>query len=85
MNSSQDEQPWVVLVKMANQIANNVAPGQNQNEVAKATADHLMRFWARSMKKQIISCLDNNNNLLEPAAEDAVYLLEEMSNNTSKV
>lgn len=78
MGNLQDEQPWDALIKMANQIACNIAPGKNQEQAARAMADHLVRFWARSMKVQIIDCLEMKNNRLDPIAVDAIKLLKEM-------
>ena len=76
MNSAQDVQAPDVLIKMANQIACNIAPGKTQKEAADAMAEHLVRFWARSMKKQIIDCLKIKNNQLTPVSVEAIKLLK---------
>lgn len=69
--------PWDSLIKMANEIASNIAPGQSQEQAVNAMADHLTRFWARSMKKQIIECLEMDDHGLQPTAVQAIQLLKE--------
>ncbi len=76
MDSEQDVQAQDALIKMANQIACNLAPGKTQKEAADAMAEHLVRFWARSMKKQIIDCLEIKNNQLTPISVEAIKLLQ---------
>ncbi len=58
MSNLHDAKPWDALVKMANEIAANIAPGKNQQQTAEAMLNHLTRFWSRSMKAQIIDCLE---------------------------
>ena len=41
------------LIKMANQIARNQAQLGEPEETAARVADHLTRFWARSMHEQL--------------------------------
>lgn len=79
MSNLHKAQPRDALIKMANEIARNVAPGQSQEQAAMATADHIVRFWARSLKMQIIDCLEMKNNQLHPTAIKAVELLKEMN------
>ncbi len=78
MDSAQDVQAPDALIKMANQIACNIAPGKTQKEAANAMAEHLIRFWARSMKKQIIDCLDIKNNQLTPLSVEAIILMKKI-------
>ncbi|MDX2505308.1 MAG: formate dehydrogenase subunit delta [Gammaproteobacteria bacterium] len=66
------------LIKMANEIASNIAPGQSQEHAANLMADHIVRFWAISMKLQIIKCLEEENKQLDPTATQAITLLKEM-------
>ena len=61
------------LIRMANQIAANVAPGQDENAAAEATASHIRRFWSPLMRRRIVEYADTDDNaLLEPVALAAV-------------
>jgi len=63
------------LIKMANQIAaNNTHIGDDAAE-AKMVADHLRKFWARSMKQQIAEYLENDGSELLPIAKKAIPLI----------
>mgnify|MGYP001251479803 CR=1 FL=1 len=63
------------LIKMANQIAaNNTHIGDDVAE-AKMVADHLRKFWARSMKAQITEYLESDGSELSPIAKQAIVLL----------
>ncbi|WP_432474484.1 formate dehydrogenase subunit delta [Amphritea sp. HPY] len=63
------------LIKMANQIAaNNTHIGDDAAE-AKMVADHLTKFWARSMKAQITDYLKEDGSELTPIAKQAVASL----------
>ncbi|WP_286237924.1 formate dehydrogenase subunit delta [Neptuniibacter halophilus] len=66
------------LIKMANQIAANNAHVGSDDEVAKIIAGHMQKFWARSMKQQIRSYLEETTegNELSPEAQSAVLLLK---------
>lgn len=77
MSSLHDAQPWDALVKMANEIAANIAPGKDPEQTAQAMLNHLTRFWSRSMKTQIIDCLEVEDNQLEPTAVEAIKLLKQ--------
>lgn len=70
------------LIKMINQISNNMAPGRSSIDAANATADHLMRFWARSMKVQIISDAYEHDQQLNPISVKAVEILSRHYKNT---
>ncbi|MCZ2722654.1 formate dehydrogenase subunit delta [Marinomonas sp. 15G1-11] len=63
------------LVSMANQIADNNEHQGDENVVAAFVALHLKRFWARSMKQQIIDYSKTENNQLKPMAAKAIALL----------
>ena len=66
------------LIKMANEIASNIAPGRSQKQAASMMTDHIVHFWAISMKLQIIECLQEENNQLEPTATQAIQSLKEI-------
>ena len=42
------------LIKMVNQIADNIGAGDSDTVAAARVVDHLNRFWPRSMKEKII-------------------------------
>ncbi|MGQ4877809.1 formate dehydrogenase subunit delta [Billgrantia sp. LNSP4103-1] len=63
------------LIQMANQIAaNNVHYG---TAAAERVHLHLKKFWARSMKQQIVDYLRRDGSELSPLAREAVALLAE--------
>ena len=62
------------LVKMANQIADNLALHE---DAVERTADHLRRFWAPSMRRKLIGHGAAAGGGLNPVAEAAVQLLAE--------
>ena len=41
------------LIKMANQIAINLAYGDSLEQSAARVSDHIVRFWAASMKNKL--------------------------------
>jgi len=49
MNDSQVKR----LVRMANQIALNMASWGNEKAAAEKTADHMQRFWTPAMRAQL--------------------------------
>lgn len=63
------------LIKMANQIANNIAAGESEQRVIEKTAEHIQRFWAGSMKQKILQHAENDGKGLEPLALSAVQQL----------
>jgi len=78
MTEYHKAQPEDALIKMANEIASNIAPGRSQQEAATLMTNHMVRFWAKSMKLQIIECLGKENNQLQPTATQAIESLKEM-------
>jgi formate dehydrogenase subunit delta len=68
MNKTQNDN----LVKMLNQIVSNNMHHDNAAEVA---ANHVRRFWARSMKRCIIAHSKDQVHGLIPDAKRAVELL----------
>ncbi|MGO2133454.1 MAG: formate dehydrogenase subunit delta [Halomonas sp.] len=65
------------LIHMANQIAENLRHGRSDDQAAKDTTTHLEKFWARSMKADIIECLNDYNSGLNPVAHAAVGQLKQ--------
>jgi formate dehydrogenase subunit delta len=64
------------LIKMVNQIANNNSH-QTEEESVDLILNHLKKFWALSMKKQIIDYAKQENTDLVPLAKIAVNKLTE--------
>jgi formate dehydrogenase subunit delta len=62
------------LIKMANQIADNLA---FQDDAVERTADHLRRFWAPSMRQQLLDYSAAGGDGLHSAARAAVQRLAE--------
>lgn len=61
------------LIHMANQIAaNNTHFGE---AAAEYVHTHIKKFWARSMKRQIVTYLQQDGSQLSPLARQAVELL----------
>ena len=60
------------LVKMANQIADNFS---FHEDCVDRVRDHLQRFWAPSMRRQIVAYLARDGEALNPDARAAVSLL----------
>lgn len=59
------------LVKMINQIADNIGNGDDVN----AVANHVIRFWARPMKARIVEHFHGGGEGLNPVAKQAVQQL----------
>ena len=68
------------LVKMANQIADNLSRRDPIEVVADRTADHMKRFWAPSMKAKIIEYIKDDGADLREAAKLAVAQMSSASN-----
>ena len=66
------------LIKMINQIADNIAIGESDDEAAAQLANHIKRFWARSMKDQIIEYADGDGARLKPVAIKAISQLRKL-------
>ncbi|MGO2135525.1 formate dehydrogenase subunit delta [Marinobacter sp.] len=64
------------LIKMIDQIiANNLHQG-SEDRVTDVAADHLHKFWARSMKQQIIACAHESPADLSALAQLTIAKLE---------
>lgn len=67
------------LIRMVEQItANNLHHGNDDN-ISYVVADHLHKFWARSMKQQIIAYADESPTELSPLARSAIAKLRGLS------
>lgn len=62
------------LVKMANQIARNLAIQGEERAVALA-ADHINKFWDPRMRRQIRLHVENGGAGLDPIARSAIEAL----------
>lgn len=60
------------LIKMANQIATNMAPGFSDDEAADKVADHIRKFWAGPMKSSLKECAKTNTADCSPIVLKAV-------------
>jgi len=68
MSHSQLDQ----LIHMANQIADNNQHHDSEAESVELIATHLMRFWARAMKQDIVAYANSDGSKLTPLAQKAV-------------
>lgn len=63
------------LIHMANQIAVNHRHHGSDDQAAAEVASHLRKFWARSMKRQIVDYLHADGSQLDPVARLAIERL----------
>lgn len=63
------------LIKMANEIALNLAVGTDEVQAASRTAEHLRRFWTREMQQQLLSYQDSGGGGLSAVAASAMQQL----------
>jgi formate dehydrogenase subunit delta len=68
------------LVRMANQIAANVAH-HSYDEAVELVTSHLRLFWAPPMRADIIAYLEGGGTGLDPIARDAVHILRGVRDN----
>jgi len=61
------------LIKMANQIADNFS--FHDDEIQRI-ADHMQRFWAPSMQKELIDFHAAGGDGLKPSVINAIQLLK---------
>ena len=64
------------LIKMINQIADNIAIGDSEAVTGPKVADHINRFWARPMKEKIIDYAASDGKQLNDVAKIAVSQLD---------
>lgn len=55
------------LVKMANQIALNLAPCGDEEAVAQKTGEHIAKFWTPAMRRQLVDYHHAGGDGLAPA------------------
>lgn len=60
------------LIKMLNQVADNLTQGDPPEFAAERVADHVRRFWAPAMKIRIRHYADGGGEALSPVAKLAV-------------
>ena len=60
------------LIKMINQIADNVAMGESDEVAADKLVAHIKRFWAPSMIGKIIEYLESDGEKLQPVTKKAL-------------
>ena len=65
------------LIKMINQISENMALTEIDELAAAKVTDHIKRFWARSMKQKIISYARSDGEMLQGVSLEAIRLLQE--------
>ncbi len=65
------------LVRMANQIAANVAGGGDIETTARRVADHLCRFWTSDMCNQLVEYRSESDSELSAAVVKALELLSQ--------
>jgi len=71
------------LIKMINQIADNIAIGEEADVACEKLLIHIQRFWARSMKQRIIQYANTGGGELRPMARDAISQLQDQSTNAA--
>lgn len=68
------------LVKMVNQISDNLDHNDSMEVVSERVADHLSRFWASSMREKIIKYAGAGGGDLKASAKLAIEKLVIRSN-----
>ena len=63
------------LIKMINQIADNVTTSESDEIRAQNVAAHVQRFWAPSMRNTLKAYADSDGEKLQPIALMAVTCL----------
>lgn len=63
------------LIKMINQIADNIAIGDNEEVIASKVVRHISSFWARPMKDKIIDYAARDGEQLNAVARVATLKL----------
>lgn len=63
------------LIHMVNQIAENNQHG-GQEKAANATSTHIQKFWARSMKEDIIAYFNSDGSDLSDTSKAAIKMLQ---------
>ena len=63
------------LVEMANQIAVNLAHGKEQGQCITDIASHIQRFWAPSMRQQLLATIDQGDHQIHDFVVEAAKQL----------
>ncbi len=63
------------LVDMANQIAVNLAHGKEQGQCITDIASHIQRFWAPSMRQQLLVIIDKRDHQIHDLVMEAAKQL----------
>ncbi len=63
------------LIKMMNQIADNIAIGESDAVAADKLVAHIKRFWARSMIQKIVEYAESDGEKLQAVSKQAVTQL----------
>ncbi|SFC69130.1 formate dehydrogenase subunit delta [Pseudoalteromonas denitrificans] len=63
------------LIKMANQISDNICHQSDDEETAKKVLNHIQLFWAKSMKLDIIAYYQTDGSELTNVAKLAIKQL----------
>ena len=73
------------LIQMINQIAENNR-AYEEHEAAERVANHIKRFWARTMKADLAAYYQSGGQALDPVARQATELLglDKPDNSTQK-
>jgi hypothetical protein len=67
------------LIEMSNQIALNLVYGKEQIECVSAIANHIQRFWAPSMRVELIALVAQGDPQIHPLVNVAVTQLSDYS------
>ncbi|MFT4994636.1 MAG: hypothetical protein ACI965_001671 [Paraglaciecola sp.] len=67
------------LIEMANQIALNLKHGREQIECVREISRHIQRFWAPSMRVQLIALVAQDHPQINPLVNAAVTHLSDYS------
>lgn len=73
------EQQLQNLIRMVNQISANNTHHSSDELAVDVIAGHLKKFWARSMKQQIIAYSDAQGAELSPISKRAIERLKVLS------
>lgn len=60
------------LIKMLNQIAANLARGEDDETDIAKVADHLQRFWSPGMRTELANYVEQNPEALPRVCELAI-------------
>ncbi len=73
MSSKEEEH----LIKMINQIADNIATDECDDVQARGVATHVKKFWAPSMIKTLTEYAQNDGEKLKSVPLQAISLLSD--------